>query len=152
MAELGAEQALNETLYQALNGASLLWGENVSPVWVASADLARPFVCWWLPTGGRELVIAVRNHARFVVNVKVVAESLEDALRGQADVSALLSDSGRQDVKPRLPEHGEWWFLTVTEDRLITENETFSGTQKFYHRGYQYIIEMEEKERRYASI
>lgn len=147
-----AEKALNEVFYQQLSGASPVWGSNVIPRAVASADMERPFLCWWVVPGGREMQVAVRNHERFIVNVMVVDTSLENALRGQADVTALLSDSGRQDVMPRLPEHPHWWVLTVTEDRLISLDETFSGTQWFYNRGHQYVVLMEEKERQYASL
>ena len=70
-------------------------------------------------------------------------------MAGSEAISALLDDSGRQDVgsasaNPHLPIHAEWDITTVTEELDIWVEELFD-TENIYHAGHQYRVMMEKK-------
>lgn len=137
--------ALYEILFAHLNGASPIWGSRVEPLMMASADLEKPCLIFFRASGVRENSVPVRNSARFSLTAKVVAETMQDAVDGQAAISTALHNAGSQDVNPRLPSHEEWNVLTVTEDREVWIEEAFEQAARIYHAGYQYDILMERR-------
>lgn len=136
-------------LYQVMNAhlrnASTIWMTRVEPMMVATTGLQKPCLLFFAASGGRELSVPSRNSARFSVTVKCVAETMQQAVDGQAAISAALHNAGAQDINPRLPSHAEWQILTVTEDREVWIEETFENAQRVYHAGYQYDILMERR-------
>lgn len=135
-------QALYEILYGQLVNTTP-WGTRVEPLEIASARLAKPYCVFFVASGGREAAVPVRDNARFVVSVKVVALKMADALGGQEVITGKLHNAGRQDVNPRLVAHADWDVTTVTETRVIWLEEKFEGALSIYHAGYQYEIMME---------
>lgn len=152
-----AQQALFEVMISRLRSASPLWGTRVEPLSVASSRLASPingkrqlYVVFFEASGGRDMVNPRRKNAECVLSVKAVAGDMANAMAASAAISALLDESGRQDVgsdaaNPHLPTHAEWDVLTVTEDRDIDMEELFSGSEAIYHAGHQYKVTMEKK-------
>lgn len=137
--------ALYEIMFAHLVNASTIWGTRVEPLMVASAGLEKPCLMFFRASGGRESSVPVRDSARFSLTVKVVTETMQQAIDGQAAISTRLHNSGSQDVNPRLPSHEEWQILTVTEDREVWIEEAFENAQRIYHAGYQYDILMERR-------
>lgn len=137
--------ALYTVLNAHLRGASVIWGSRVQPLMMASAGLEKPCLLFFSASGGRENSVPTRNSARFSITVKVVTETLQQAVDGQAAISAALHNAGKQDVNPRLPSHAEWDVLTVTEDGEVWIEEAFEKTARIYHAGYQYDILMERR-------
>lgn len=142
---VSAHQAINEVLFNYLNGASAIWGTRVEPLSEASSTLTRPYVVFFNAAGGRLLSVPSRNHARFTISVKCVALGMAAALGGQEVLTGLLHNSGRQDIDPRLPAHADWDVLTVTEGREIFIEDKLEGALRIYHAGHQYEILIERK-------
>jgi len=136
--------ALYQVMKATLKNAGS-WGTRVEPMMVASAGLKKPCLLFFKASGMREQSVPSRDSARFSVTVKVVAETMQQAVDGQADISAALHNAGEQDINPRLPAHDEWHVLTVTEDRDVWIEEIFEGDRRIYHAGYQYDILMERR-------
>lgn len=137
--------ALYETLYPYLRDYGGVWGARVEPLALATAGMEKPCLLFFFVSGGRELSVPTRNSARLGLTVKCVADTLADALAGQAQISAALHNAGLQDVNPRLPSHAAWDVLTVTEQEAVWLEEVFEGTQRIYHVGYQYDFLLEKK-------
>lgn len=142
---VSAQQAVYEVLFQYLNGASPLWGQRVQPLSTASSDLDKPYLVFFLASNINEDATPSRDNQRFVISVKGVAAELNEAMAMQAAMSALLRNSGRQDINPRLPIHADWDILTVTQDRVIWIQEKPQTGNDIYHAGYQYEIFVEAK-------
>lgn len=139
-----AQQAAYEVVYEKLRSGSPLWGTRVQPLETAGTDLVRPYVVFFQATGGRDLVTNSKKNATITLNIKGVAEDVATALQIQDALSALLDDSGRQDVSANLPVHPAWDVLTVTQDTAIWVQEQFGG-KNIYHAGHQYVLKMERK-------
>lgn len=139
------KDALYQVLFNHLNNASPIWEDRIEPLMMASADLEKPCLIFFGASGGRENSVPVRDSARFTITAKVVAETMQEAVDGQAALSTALHNSGSQDVDPRLPSHEEWQILTVTEDREVWIEEAFQQAERIYHAGYQYDILMERR-------
>lgn len=137
--------ALYEIVYAHLNGFSPMWGNRVEPLMMASAALEKPCLMFFRASSGRENSVPNRDSARFSLTVKIVAETMQQAVDGQAAISTALHNAGAQDVSPRLPSHAEWQVLTVTEDREVWIEEAFQQAERIYHAGYQYDILMERR-------
>jgi hypothetical protein len=112
---------------------------------MASADLEKPCLIFFRASGGREHSVPSRDSARFSLTAKVVTETMQQAVDGQAAISTALHNAGSQDIDPRLPLHEEWNVLTVTEDREVWIEEAFEQAARIYHAGYQYDILMERR-------
>lgn len=136
--------ALYQVLSAHLKGAEAIWGQRVEPLMMASAGLQKPCLLFFA-TGGRENSVPERDSARFSVTVKVVTTTMQQAVDGQAAISAALHNAGEQDINPRLPTQDEWHVLTVTEDREVWTEEAFENAARIYHAGYQYDILMERR-------
>jgi hypothetical protein len=142
---IGAHEALDEVIISRLRNASPLWGVRVQPIEYVSSTLARPYVCFFQSSGGRDLVNPHRKNAAFTKSIKGVADDKATALAMQQAISELMDDSGRQDINSGLPVHAQWDITTVTEDREIWLDELFSGATHIYHAGHQYMFTMERK-------
>jgi len=135
------KNALYLILSAHLTGYSPIWGDRVEPLMMASAGLTKPCLMFFAASAGRENSVPGRDSARFTLTAKVVAETMQTAMDGQAELSNALHNAGEQDVNPRLPSHDEWHILTVTEGR----EEAFQQTARIYHAGHQYDILMERR-------
>lgn len=156
---MNAQNALYEILISRLRNASALWGVRVEPLTIASSRLGEPldsngqrqlYVVFSELSGGREMVNPQRKNAEMLISVKAVSGTMAQAMAASDAISALLDDSGRQDVgseaaNPRLPIHAAWDITTVTEERDIWLEEKSSGAQSIYHAGHQYRVMMEKK-------
>lgn len=140
-----AREAAFKVLFAHLVQASPLWEGRVQPQAVASAGLQRPYVLFFMASGGRAPSVPSRHKETVVVSVKGVANEMATALAIEAEITALLHNSGTQDIDPRLPSHPEWDILTVSEDRAIDLHEKFAGAQDIYHAGHQYRLLMERR-------
>lgn len=142
---MNAQAAAYQVFFQHLRNASAIWGTRVQPLTTVSATLTRPYVVFFMASGGRNNSVPSRQNARLVLSVKAVAETMQTALDGAEAISAALANSGSQDTNPRLPTHDGWTITTVTEDRAIWIEEKFEGALSIYHAGAQYIVTMEAK-------
>lgn len=142
---VGAHEALNQVLIGHLRDASPLWGVRVQPLEVASASLVKPYVVFFMVSGGRFMGNANKKRAAMVISVKGVAKDMATAMAIQEAITGLLDDSGSQDIDPRLPYHAGWVITTVTEDRVIWLQEQFAGAENIYHAGHQYQVNMERR-------
>lgn len=140
-----AKEAAYKVLFAHLVHASPLWAGRVQPLAVASAGLQRPYVLMFVSSGGRAPSVPSRHKEALVISVKGVANDLATATAIEAQITALLHNSGTQDIDPRLPSHPEWEILTVSEDRAIDLHEKFAGAQDIYHAGHQYRLLMERR-------
>lgn len=156
---MNAQQALYEILISRLRNASALWGVRLEPLTIASSRLGEPldangqrqlYVVFFEVSGGRQMVNPRRKNAEILISVKAVSGTMAQAMAASDAISALLDDSGRQDVGSittplHLPTHAEWDITTMTEERDIWLEEQFSGAQSIYHAGHQYRVMMEKK-------
>lgn len=156
---MNAQQALYEVLISRLMNTSALWGVRVEPLTTASSRLGEQldangqrqlYVVFFEVSGGREMVNPRRKNDEKLISVKAVAGSMTQAMAASDAISALLDDSGRQDVGSvttpvHLPTHAGWDITTMTEERDIWLEEKFSGAQSIYHAGHQYRVMMEKR-------
>lgn len=145
MSQPAAREALNQVLNLHLRDYSPVWGQRITPRMVATANLEKPRLLFFALPGLNADPNPVRNAYQVTITVKVVAENLQTALAGQADISKALRNAGEQDVDPRLPAHADWHILTVTEDREVYLEDPFEGTLTSYHAGHQYVVLMERR-------
>lgn len=142
MLQTSAEAALYEVLAQHMMGDDL-WGDRAYPVRVP-VGVKRPYAVWFIAGGGPIRLRRRVEDADFTLSVKVVAEQLGQALEGQQRIANLLRDAGELDYRA-LPMHGEWMVKTISQDRVISLEEQIEGTLLLYHRGHQYIVQMEQR-------
>lgn len=140
---MSVSEALYTTLYNHMLNAGN-WGTRLQPLEVVDASISRPFLHYFKAGGGRDFSTPARDKYIFPMTVKVVADTMQGAVDGQAQISAALHNSGTQDINPRLPSVSGWRVLTVSEGREVWGEELFANTQRIYHAGYQYDITMEK--------
>jgi hypothetical protein len=138
-------QALYEIMSIHLRGASPLWGDNARAGDIVSSRVSRPFVHYFFSGGGHVSHTPSKHHARVILTVKCVADSLAVAQAGKNAISELLRNAGEQDISPRLPNHDVWRVSTVTQDTAIIITEQLDESRFIYHAGNQYVIMMEAK-------
>ena len=133
--------ALYDVLYRTLAGD--MWDERVRADYIESVK-DRPYVIYFLSGGGNELVTRGRRNARLVVTVKVVADTLGDAMVGAERLQSLLDGQGSQEFSGLVGDT-VWDVLTVTQSTAVHLVERYEGVQPVYHEGHQYVFIMETK-------
>lgn len=108
-------------------------------------DVARPYIQLFWAGGGNDLVGQTVDCASYTISVKCVADELEAALAGNANITAALNNAGDQDVNARLASHPDWRIQTVTEGREFFIEEAFEGAQQIYHSGHQYAVTLQRR-------
>jgi hypothetical protein len=121
--------ALYQTIYAALTGD--LWADRVYPETVPAA-VARPYVVFFV-SGGGAIYPTTTAAARLDVTVKVVADTLDDALTGADRLAVLLEGQGVQDGSATPLDAGSGWTLaTITQGRTLLQVEH----PAIYHAGH----------------
>ena len=133
--------ALYEMLATNLRDAGV-WGERVYAD-VVPAGVVRPYVVYFVVSGGEDNVRGDRRDASYVVTIKCVGERLVDSLQGARQLVERLDDHGVQDRSGVLIDPAGWTITTITADRAVHVVERFEGAIPIYHDGHQFIIVME---------
>jgi hypothetical protein len=140
-----ATAALFRALRSQLMASGQLWGARVYANLAPAGKKTYPYVIYSHVAGGERNRIKARD-AELVLLVKVISDSLAEALSAAAQVEALLNDQGNQDAAshPLVPgSSSEWSVLTATAEVAVIYQEMFANAQPVYHVGSQYRFVME---------
>lgn len=123
-------------IYGALSQAGAVWGDRAYPDTSDGAH-GRPYVVFAYAAGGPARW--TRNpDANYMIDVICVAETLQDALTGAAQIEAALNNKGRVDGGTVIGD-SEWEIQTITNEEKVHFTEPIlSNTALLTHSGGRY--------------
>lgn len=119
-----------------------IWGERVYAD-AAPAGVVRPYVVYFVVSGGEDNVRADRRDGSYVATVKCVADTQALTFRGACQILDALHQRGMQDRQRGVICPAGWTITTITADRAVHVVERFEGAVPIYHDGNQFLITME---------
>lgn len=136
-------EALYRALRAHLTNTGDVWGSRVYSD-QAARETERPFLLFfWM--GGGDLNGIISSDPAHAIGIKVVANTLPEAMTGAGRIAELLNDRERGQSGLRALDGGAGWhILTASKEAAIHIVETVDGRQ-IYHEGNRYRFLMEER-------
>jgi len=129
--------AAYRAIRQTAVASAEIWGQKAFADYGPSGAVMPYLVYFWL--GGGERHLRTRPDAEFLIAIKGVSRTQEEAFRMAARIEALFNDRGVQDVASGYLSGGvDWQISTSTKGLHIHLVEYVSGATPIYHEGHQY--------------
>lgn len=143
-----AENAL-KAVYKGLrtrlvSDGSLLYGNKVRAS-IVQSNTGYPYCVYFWAGGGQGNRVVARD-AEMRIGIKVVSDSMAEAMNGAAQVTTLLDNKGQQDDTTDYVYGGtDWKILSITEEDVIYLVDHAPDTMPIYHIGAFYRVVMAQE-------